>query len=220
MPPSLLSPPDRSRCRQHNAARVAPLLLACLALAACNDRPIAAQAHPADPAAVGSGRPVATLGPDDGVRAGVDALDLSRNDVADDAPSRAPAPSLEPVSARQMKQAIDSGGKIALQVEFDADRATLRADADPLVEQIATLLHDEPGLRLSIEGHTDASGDPGQNRALSRQRAETVRAALIVKGIDASRLLAQGFGADRPIARDDSAEGGPGNRRVELVRID
>ncbi|MGQ4661046.1 OmpA family protein [Lysobacter sp. F6437] len=173
-----------------------------LALAGC-EKPVLS----ADPAAgtnASGGRPVPTLGPDDAIRSAAD--------------TAGPAP--RPVSAGQMKRSIDADGKVALQVNFDTDKATLQPDADPLVEQIASLLRRDPALRLSIEGHTDAHGEASRNRALSRQRAETVRAALIVKGIDARRLRAQGFGADRPVIGNESVEAHARNQRIELVRLD
>lgn len=175
-----------------------------LALAGC-EKPVLS-ADPAVTNGAPGGRPVATLGPDDAIR--------SAPDTPEPAPQR--------VSAEQMKQSIATNGKVALQVDFDTDKAILRPDADPMVEQVARLLRGDPALRLSIEGHTDASGDADRNRALSRQRAETVRAALIVKGIDADRLQAQGFGADRPVAGSDSdsEEARARNQRIELVRLD
>ena len=130
------------------------------------------------------------------------------------------ASSLALVDAAEMKRAIDTGGRVALQFNFDTDRAELRDDDLPLVEEITTLLLDDPALALSIDGHTDGSGTPARNRELSRQRAEAVRDALVVRGVDPARLNAQGFGADRPLAGNDNEAGRARNRRVELVRRD
>jgi len=173
-----------------------------LALAGC-ERPVLS-ADPAVANGTSGGRPVATLGPDDAIR--------SAPETAGAAPP--------PVSAEQMQQSIDANGKAVLQLDFDGDKAMLRPDADPRVEQVARLLRGNPGLRLSIEIRADAGGDASRGRTLSRQRAETVRAALIVKGIDADRLQARGFGADHPVAGNDSADGRTRSQRVELVRLD
>jgi OOP family OmpA-OmpF porin len=122
------------------------------------------------------------------------------------------------VKADAMRSALESSGHIALYINFDTDKATLRADGQPAVDEIAALLKNDPALKLTIEGHTDNSGDAAHNKTLSQQRADTVMAALVAGGIDQSRLKAVGVGAAKPIA-DNAAEAGRAkNRRVELVK--
>lgn len=70
--------------------------------------------------------------------------------------------------------------------------------------------------RVTIEGHTDASGDPEANQALSERRAAAVRDHLIAAGIAAERLSSVGFGETRPIADDGTDEGRQANRRIEF----
>jgi OOP family OmpA-OmpF porin len=122
------------------------------------------------------------------------------------------------IDASAMKKAIDATGKVALYVNFDVDKATLRADASPVLAEIVKLLEADPVLELSIEGHTDATGSADHNRELSRQRAEAVVAALVARGIDAKRLSALGFGPDRPLVPETDEESRAKNRRVELVK--
>lgn len=126
--------------------------------------------------------------------------------------------SLAFLDARAMKQQLDARGRVALYVNFDTDRATLRPDAAPVVSEIVTLLATHPELKVSIEGHTDATGTAERNRELSKQRADTVVRALGMFGIAQERLAARGFGSDKPLApeKDDAARAK--NRRVELVR--
>ncbi len=162
-------------------------------------------------------RPVATLGPDDAVSNGTNGVDPTG---AVTGPPKAAPKAPGPGSAERMKQAIDATGKVALRIDFDTDTAALRTDAAPLIDEIAALLRKHPALKLSIDGHTDTGGDTQRNRALSEQRAETVRAALIVQGIAGDRLQARGYGADRPVADNASAEGRASNRRIELVARD
>ncbi|MCK5663783.1 MAG: OmpA family protein [Thiotrichaceae bacterium] len=73
-----------------------------------------------------------------------------------------------------------------------------------------------PELNVIVAGHTDNVGDSGFNRELSQKRAESVKAYLINKDIDASRLTARGFGDSEPATTNDTAEGRAKNRRVEL----
>lgn len=122
------------------------------------------------------------------------------------------------VSADAMKQALATTGRVALQVNFDTDAATLRPDAAPVIAEIVKLLSADPALKLRIEGHTDNSGTPQRNSELSRQRAEAVTAALVSAGIDKTRLAAAGFGQDRPVADNATEAGRAQNRRVELVK--
>ena len=81
------------------------------------------------------------------------------------------------------------------------------------------LLREDPALRLSIDGHTDASGDAAHNLRLSEARARSVVAALTGQGIDAARLEAKGHGQSRPVADNATDDGRAKNRRVELVRL-
>ena len=123
------------------------------------------------------------------------------------------------IDAAAMKKALDADGRIALYINFDVDKATLRPDAAAVVAEIHSLLSNDPSLRLSIDGHTDSTGTADRNRELSRQRAEAVQAALVAQGIAADRLQAQGFGPDQPLADNASEDGRAKNRRVELVRL-
>ena len=124
------------------------------------------------------------------------------------------------LDASAMKKAIDKDGHVALHINFDVDKATLRPDAQPVVAEIDKLLVADPALKLSIEGHTDNTGTPAHNRALSTARAASVRDALVALGIDASRLSSKGFGQDKPVADNGGEAGRAQNRRVELVKVD
>jgi outer membrane protein OmpA-like peptidoglycan-associated protein len=103
-------------------------------------------------------------------------------------------------------------------VNFDVDKATLRPDAQPVIDEIVALLGGDPALRLGIEGHTDSTGSAERNRELSAARARSVLGALVGAGIDPARLSSAGFGPDRPLADNGSEDGRAKNRRVELVK--
>lgn len=121
--------------------------------------------------------------------------------------------------ASQLKQQLDADGRVAIEVNFAVDRAEILPDSQPQIAQVLALLQDDPSLRLSIDGHTDATGEAARNQRLSEARAQAVVAALTGEGIDASRLEARGHGQSTPVADNDSDEGRARNRRVELVRL-
>jgi len=73
-----------------------------------------------------------------------------------------------------------------------------------------------PQLKVIIAGHTDNTGDTLNNLKLSQKRAEAVKAYLVDRGVDASRLTARGYGDTEPTASNDTAQGRAQNRRVEL----
>jgi outer membrane protein OmpA-like peptidoglycan-associated protein len=80
---------------------------------------------------------------------------------------------------------------------------------------VAVLMsRDNEKLNIRIEGHTDNQGSAAYNKGLSQRRAEAVVAYLVNKGIDRSRLIARGFGLEKPIADNHTDEGRAMNRRV------
>lgn len=103
-------------------------------------------------------------------------------------------------------------------ITFARSSPTLLASAQTTLDAIATALAKTP-VPIRIEAHTDASGDPGRNAVLSTQRAEAVRAALILRGVSASIVSAVGRGESSPIASNTSAAGRERNRRVEFIVI-
>ena len=121
--------------------------------------------------------------------------------------------------ASELKQQLDAAGKVALQVNFATDKAEILPDSRPQIDQVVALLKDDPALELSINGHTDNTGDASHNQQLSEARAAAVVAALEAGGIDGSRLQAKGFGQTEPVADNATEDGKARNRRVELVQL-
>ncbi len=119
----------------------------------------------------------------------------------------------------EIQQALGEHGRIALQVNFASDQAVVLDDSLPQVEEIVSLLQADDALRLSIEGHTDDTGAAERNRALALSRAQAVVDLVVARGIDAGRLEAAGYGADRPVADNATEDGKAANRRVELVSL-
>jgi hypothetical protein len=105
-------------------------------------------------------------------------------------------------------------------VRFDLDTATIGSDTEPLLDDIATAMTNFPTWRLKIVGHTDSTGDPAHNEALSLARAEAIKAALIGRGVAVWRLETAGAGQSQPVAGNDTPKGQALNRRVELARLE
>lgn len=123
------------------------------------------------------------------------------------------------IKAEAIKNELDTKGHIALYINFDTDKATIKTESLPIVDEIQKLLTNNPSLKIVIEGHTDNSGIAARNKKLSEDRANAVKAALTSKGINATRLQTKGRGADKPITDNNSEENKAKNRRVEIVKV-
>ncbi|MDD5394576.1 MAG: OmpA family protein [Thiothrix sp.] len=124
------------------------------------------------------------------------------------------------VPAEDMGKGIGTDGHIALYgIYFDYDKADLKPDSKPQLEEIAKMLQADTALNVVVAGHTDNQGEIAYNLDLSKRRAESVVQALGKDyGVDAKRLTAQGVGMAAPVASNDAEEGRAKNRRVEIVK--
>ncbi|WP_017257308.1 OmpA family protein [Pedobacter arcticus] len=122
-------------------------------------------------------------------------------------------------TATTMLTEIEQNGKAILNINFDTDKSTLKPDGQEIVEEILKLLNTNSDLKLSIEGHTDNTGNVNKNKQLSTERANTVMYSLASKGIDIKRLKSTGFGSEKPIKPNDTDINKAINRRVELVKF-
>lgn len=114
------------------------------------------------------------------------------------------------------KEETDQVNFIAHNVNFASSSDKLLDSSYVALDQLAGLLLAHPAWHLTIQGYTDNSGNPAKNLLLSRRRADAVKVYLTHKGISASRLTAEGFGQEHPIADNLSAKGRSVNRRVEM----
>lgn len=127
----------------------------------------------------------------------------------------------KPLTSSELKKSLDETGKAVIYVNFEFDKADLRPDAKPVLDQVYALLKDDPTLKLAIVGHTDDRGPAAYNQSLSERRAAAVRKALLDRGLGKdgdARLTSSGRGAAEPIADNATDEGRAKNRRVELIR--
>jgi outer membrane protein OmpA-like peptidoglycan-associated protein len=122
------------------------------------------------------------------------------------------------VTASDMLNALNEKGFIALYINFDTDKADIKPDSQPVIDQIIALLKENASLKVSIEGHTDSTGTAQHNKTLSEQRALSVLNAVVKGGIGKERLSSKGWGQENPIADNRTDEGKAKNRRVEIVK--
>ena len=123
------------------------------------------------------------------------------------------------VTAGQLAESIQKTGIATLYINFDNNKADLKPDAKPTVDEIVALLKKDNALRISVDGHTDNVGPAPANKTLSEARAQSVMKALVASGIDAKRLQFKGFGSEVPVADNRQEAGRAKNRRVELVKL-
>ena len=120
--------------------------------------------------------------------------------------------------ATMQKELEEAGRTRVYGINFETSSDVIRDESKPTIDKMAAMLKARPDWKLTIEGHTDASGGDAQNLPLSQRRAESVKAYLVNAGVAAERLLAQGFGSSKPLAGNETATGRAQNRRVELAK--
>jgi OmpA-OmpF porin, OOP family len=122
------------------------------------------------------------------------------------------------VTASDMLKALNDQGFIALYINFDTDKAVIKPESQPVIDQIIALLKENSSLKVSIEGHTDNTGSAQRNKVLSEQRAQSVLNAVLKGSIEKERLSSRGWGQDKPMADNKTEDGKAKNRRVEIVK--
>ena len=126
---------------------------------------------------------------------------------------------METLSSSDIAKGLDAQGKVAIYgILFDTNKADIKPESKPSLEQIGALLKAQPALKLHVVGHTDNVGNLPANLELSRRRADAVAAALAKDyGIARDRLTANGVASLAPVASNRDDAGRAKNRRVELV---
>jgi outer membrane protein OmpA-like peptidoglycan-associated protein len=118
------------------------------------------------------------------------------------------------------KIAVEIGKPIVLEgIRFRSSSAQILPESERILNDVYETLRDNTQIVVEIHGFTDNTGTAVRNLKLSGERAAAVRQWLVTKGIPAERLTARGFGAENPIAPNDTAENRAKNRRIEFVRI-
>ncbi len=102
-------------------------------------------------------------------------------------------------------------------IYYNTNSADLHNESKEVILQFADYLKEHPGIKIEIQGHTDNVGNAASNLALSTDRAFTVCALLQEAGIQKNRLTFKGYGSNKPVASNETAEGRAKNRRTEFV---
>ena len=136
-------------------------------------------------------------------------------DKDDDCPEEAGPASNKgcPEVTQEVQTQLNSFAKTIL---FDVGKSTIRPESATVLNNIVNVLNKYKNSKFSVEGYTDTSGNKDKNQRLSEDRAYSVKAYLVDKGINPARLSAKGFGPEKPIASNKTKKGRELNRRVEI----
>jgi outer membrane protein OmpA-like peptidoglycan-associated protein len=115
------------------------------------------------------------------------------------------------------EEIIKKVNRAAQNIFFETAKSKLLAKSFPKLNEVVTILNENPTYKVQIDGHTDSQGKDEYNQGLSDERAASVKAYLVSKGIAESRLSSTGYGETKPVADNNTAAGRAKNRRVEMT---
>ena len=119
----------------------------------------------------------------------------------------------------ELPQAVKKFTGAIAGISFQPNSAVIAQPSFKVLDQAVKVLAESPSVRLEISGHTDSSGDAAKNLVISQQRAEAVVKYLVSKGIAENRLVAKGYGPEKPVAPNTTPAGRSQNRRVEFTLL-
>jgi outer membrane protein OmpA-like peptidoglycan-associated protein len=121
------------------------------------------------------------------------------------------------VSRQVSELQLPGGVRISVAEGFEAGAPSLTRGSRATVDSLVAILKAYPTVVVTLEGHTDNTGDPSANHKLSVDRVLVVKRLLVKGGVAEPRIAPYGFGPDRPVASNDTEQGRARNRRLELV---
>jgi outer membrane protein OmpA-like peptidoglycan-associated protein len=119
-----------------------------------------------------------------------------------------------PVISEEIIKRVNLAAK---NVFFATASDKLLKQSNKRLDDVVTILNENPSYKVQIDGHTDSQGNDEYNMDLSNRRAASVKAYLVSKGIAESRLSSTGYGETKPVADNTKASGRAQNRRVEMT---
>lgn len=125
------------------------------------------------------------------------------------------------VGAPDMRNKLITEGKLVTYgIYFDVNKDVVKPESYGTLKEIATVLQENPDVKVKIVGHTDSDGADASNLDLSKRRGASVKNELVKNfGIEASRLESDGMGESQPVAPNDTPANKALNRRVELIKL-
>jgi OOP family OmpA-OmpF porin len=154
--------------------------------------------------------------------------------VAAPAPEPVPEPIVEPTPEPVVVAPVETINEKEIQgtvvktivltnksLGFEFNSAVVDIAGDAILENVAADIkaNQDVNIKVLIAGHTDSIGSDAYNFALSQRRAQSVKDKLLAKGVPNDRLFTKGYGEERPIATNQTAEGRAANRRVEIIFV-
>ncbi len=122
-------------------------------------------------------------------------------------------------AANVMTEKINEGETLTPNINFETGTSAIKDESQDIVVELYKMMNENPTLEISVEGHTDNVGSKIANQTLSEGRAESIKAALVMKGISADRIKTSGFGQDQPLGDNTTEDGKAKNRRVEIKKL-
>ena len=138
------------------------------------------------------------------------------NDEEDKCPSVKGTAALNGCPEEVKKEIIEKVNYAAKRIQFEYTKSDLLPNSFAVLDEVVKILKQNPGLYLTIEGHTSKDGSYDANMKLSQARADKVKSYLQSKGIAGARMTAQGFGPTKPLNEGKTEQEKSKNRRVEL----
>ena len=139
--------------------------------------------------------------------------------VAPPAATPAPTPAPVPVAEPPKEKVSVKDGRIGIpgNIVYETGKAILKPESEPTLNALKDFMTQNPAYtRVRVEGHTDNIGKPEDNLKLSADRAAAVVQWLADHGLPKERVLAVGFGSNKPIADNSTEAGRAQNRRTEF----
>lgn len=135
------------------------------------------------------------------------------------APAPAPVAAPAPAPKETWKTLLEEKPVTIEGAHFDFDSSKLRPTADAKLTEVVEFAATYSNAQLDVSGHTDSIGTNQYNQKLSERRANAVKAYLLNKGVAADRIVTTGYGEEKPVADNKTAEGRALNRRVEIRSV-
>ncbi|WP_134090532.1 OmpA family protein [Olivibacter sp. XZL3] len=131
-------------------------------------------------------------------------------------PVRETKPEPAPVEKKEEEPVVEKPNYNFKNILFEFDSGVLKTESYSVLDQIVREMKKDPAAKFTINGHASLEGSAEHNMALSVDRANAVKLYLVNAGINPASLTAEGFGATKPVASNDTEEGKSLNRRVEI----